>query len=225
MEKIEFQIIGKVSSDFKEKFCIPRQAGLAPSSKGVLKLDSKMCSEQSLYGLDTFSHMIINFIPHQATFTSFSVRPPRLGGNKKMGVFATRSPFRPNPIGSSTVKIDKVDPLNNKIYFSNHDLLDGTPVIDIKPYVPEWDSVTEACAGWTGSYPEKRIPVDETGLEEIPERLRKLIVEILSLDPRPRYHEIGREYGVELSDWNIRFKYESEELIKIVHVSALEGPR
>lgn len=159
-------------------------------------------------GLETFSHLWVIFEFHEVPATneaSLTVRPPRLGGNTKQGVFATRSPFRPNNIGLSLVKIERIE--GTKITVSGGDFLDQTPVYDLKPYLKEIESVPEAKSGWTDEMETKRL--DVLFLCECPENIRPAIIDVLSLDPRPRFHEDGyKTYGSRLFDvdvhWEVR---------------------
>jgi tRNA-Thr(GGU) m(6)t(6)A37 methyltransferase TsaA len=221
----EFKPIGKASTCFKEKFCIPRQSGLAPHSKGVIKLFPPFNREEALRGLDSFDTLIITFIPHQAKQSDknhLSVRPPRLGGNKKIGVFATRSPFRPNPICTSIVSLDQVDLIRGEIHFSNHDLLDETPILDIRPYIPMWDSYPKASAGWTQHHPDNhRLEVIFKRDLLLEQSLKKLITEVLSLDPRPRYQENRSSYAFKLENYDIHFHYLSNKIIEVTKVELL----
>ena len=143
---IELQILGKVESPFKQKFAIPRQPGLAPHAKGIIKIEPPFNQSSAFKGLSEFSHIWVSFVFHETMDKGWKpqVRPPRLGGNDKTGVFATRSTFRPNPLGLSVLKLDKVvlSSTNVELHVSGIDLLDGTPVVDIKPYIPYSDKIS-----------------------------------------------------------------------------------
>lgn len=184
--------IAVIHSPFKEKFSIPRQPGLT-STESVIELISPYNREESLIGLEQFSHLWVVFLFHaNKEADSLTVRPPRLGGNIKQGVFATRSPFRPNNIGLSLVEIKSID--KGTITVIGGDFLDGTPVVDLKPYIKERESVPTARSGWTDGLLENRLSVVFEC--EVDEKLKKSLEEILSLDPRPRFHEDGyKQYG------------------------------
>lgn len=207
--------IGVIHSCYREKFGIPRQPGLVDAAKAVIELDPRYGSRESVTGLDQYSHIWVLFLFHQTAAQGWKpqVRPPRLGGNEKTGLFATRSMFRPNPIGQSLVKLDSIEIAEVvRLHISGMDLLDQTPVIDIKPYIPYVESIPDATAGRFQQAPTTAIEVifSENGLvqlqqfqESYPE-LQQLIVQVLTQDPRPAYHqESGREYGVALYDLNI----------------------
>lgn len=226
----EFEPIGEVRSPFKTKFGIPRQPGLTPSARGVIKLHKSHEFDVAVRGLEGFSHLWVIFVFHRHGGKRWKpqVRAPRLGGVKKVGLFASRSPHRPNPIGMSVVKIEKVD-LSPKdgveILVSGLDLLDGTPVLDIKPYVAYADSIPDASHGWAASpiekHPvafspevnEKLVKFDEDG------NLKALITEILELDPRPASqktnHSIkdevteGERYGIEVMGFDVLYEIRS----------------
>ncbi len=214
-----FEPIGIIHSPFKEKFGIPRQSRLVPAAEGFLQLLPPYDRPEALQGLEGYSHVWIQFVFHQAQRGEWvpMVRPPRLGGNRKVGVFASRSPFRPNPLGLSVVQLDGVE-VSGKIglRLSGLDLLDGTPVLDIKPYVSYSDSISDARCGFAPAAPETRLNVrfSETAQEQISARadaarLRELIVQLLSLDPRPAYkkeEEPERIYGIRLYDFDLRWR-------------------
>lgn len=216
--------IGLIYSCYKEKFGIPRQSGLVPHSKGELHFETPFNREEALRGLEEFSHCIITFIPHLADKerSVLSVRPPRLGGNKKTGVFATRSPFRPNPLCTSVVKIDSVDFQKGILHFSNHDILNMTPVVDVKPYIPQWDSLPHAHEGWLKSAPEEsrcRVHFDES--LEVDKNFKLLLEELLSLNPRPRYQEGERDYAFKVEEFDVHFRYLSEDQIEVFKLQPL----
>lgn len=200
----EFAPIGVIRTAFAEKFGIPRQPGMVLEAKGVIELDRHPFFALACDKLETFSHLWIIFVFHEHGARDWkpSIRPPRLGGRKKVGVLASRSPHRPNPIGLSAVRLDRVEntPKGVKIHVSGVDLLDGTPLLDIKPYIPFADSIPSANAGWAAE-PIEKFPVEfteksEAALERHERRLRiqrnddtidlrKMIIEMLELDPRP----------------------------------------
>ena len=197
-----------VKSGFPEKFGIPRQAGLAPSLQAEVVFAPGYNSPELTRGLSGFSHiwLIWEFSGNRKAGWSPTVRPPRLGGNKRMGVFATRSPFRPNPLGLSCVRLEAVLP--GKLLISGADLLDGTPIYDIKPYAPYSDSHPEALGGFTDTADDYLLEVsDPEGLlSRLPELLHAPVREILSHDPRPSYqNDPERVYGLRYGGWNLRF--------------------
>ncbi len=198
--------IAIIHSLFKEKFSIPRQPGLV-SFESKIELLTPYNRPESLVGLENFSHVWIFFQFHaNKNITpenlSLSVRPPRLGGNKKLGVFATRSPFRPNSIGLSLVKLERIE--GTSLIVSGGDFLDQTPVIDIKPYLKEIESIPEATSGWTAGIENKKLHVHFRC--ECQENLKQEITQVLSLDPRPRFHEDGhKQYGSRLGEFDIHW--------------------
>ena len=214
-----FDPIAKIHSPYKEKFAVPRQPGLVPSAKAELEILTPYDDINAFSGLQAFSHLWLVFVFHKNRNQDEwapTVRPPRLGGNKRMGVFATRSPNRPNPIGLSLVEFHGIKQCDGKIFLQlgNIDLVDGTPVIDIKPYVPYADAKPEALAGFAQQIPEALMTVQfsEQALLIIKQteiqypELKKLITEVLQQDPRPAYkkNKIDKKtYAVHLSDFNI----------------------
>jgi len=233
-DQITFDIIGKVSSPFKEKFAIPRQPGLANCAKGVITLLNTANNQDLVRGIEQFSHLWLLFIFHGTKEQGWKplVRPPRLGGNKKIGVLATRSTFRPNPIGMSVVKLDEVitSPTEVKLLISGIDLLDQTPLVDIKPYIPYSDSIVDAQAGYAQSEPDAVLDVtfSNSALESLQKtqishpQLLKLISQVLAQDPRPAYKKKGEdnnEYGICLYDFNIKWRLISASLIEVFQVS------
>lgn len=217
-----FQVIGRVHSCFKAKFGIPRQAGLVPDARGTLELVAPFNRREYLAGLEAFSHIWLVYVFHAATMKSgrSSVRPPRLGGNQRLGVFATRSNYRPNPVGLSLVALDGISHAKGTIclQLKGIDLLDGTPVLDIKPYLPYTDCRPKALCGFAQAQPAPLLQVrfeapvrDVLGRLAPPEMrlLARLIVQVLQLDPRPAYLAGGtsrREFGTRLMDWNVRWR-------------------
>jgi len=205
LEPFEFEPIGVIRTGFAEKFGIPRQPGMVSEAKGVIELRKHPFLPGACRMLETFSHIWIIFVFHEHGAKDWkpSIRPPRLGGRKKVGVLASRSPHRPNPIGLSAVKLDRIDfdhPKGARIYVSGVDLLDGTPILDVKPYIPFADSIPTANAGWAAAPIEKfEVKFSELSLisikrhekrmrEKDPDAktdLKAIIVEMLELDPRP----------------------------------------
>jgi tRNA-Thr(GGU) m(6)t(6)A37 methyltransferase TsaA len=220
--------VGFVRSCFKEKFAIPRQPQLAPAARGVLELVAPFDQPQAIEGLEQVSHVWLLFVFHQALETQprLKVRPPRLGGNQSLGVFATRSTHRPNGLGQSVVKLDKVEP--GRLWLSGIDLLDGTPVLDIKPYVPYADCLPNA-VNLIAAAPPALIEVQwataalndaqSHGLR-LQEPLVALIEQCLAQDPRPAYQQPGpeRRYGTRLWDLQVRWHYPEATRICVLEV-------
>ncbi|GLR63630.1 tRNA (N6-threonylcarbamoyladenosine(37)-N6)-methyltransferase TrmO [Marinospirillum insulare] len=221
------ETLGRIHSCYQEKFAVPRQPGLAPSALATLELLPPYNQAAFVDGLDTFSHLWISFIFHQNLEQGWKpkVRPPRLGGNKKVGVFASRSTFRPNGLGLSVVKLEGID-LNSgvKLYLSGADLIDGTPVVDIKPYIPWVDSQPTATSSWADQPPEQLAvsfsPKAEQQLanQANGRQLKQLIAEVLSQNPRPAYQKIDtqRVYGVKLADLNVEFCYLEAKHLQVI---------
>jgi len=222
--------IGYVRSCFKEKFAIPRQPQLAPAARGVLELVAPFDQGDAVQGLEQVSHVWLLFLFHLALEDKprLKVRPPRLGGNQSMGVFATRATHRPNGIGQSVVKLDKVEA--GRLWLSGIDLLDGTPVLDIKPYVPYADSVPTASNTIASAAPAL-IPVQwaDDALRQahehalrLGEPLVELIEQCLAQDPRPAYQvpTPERRYGAQLWDVDVRWHYPQAGLIRVLEVVA-----
>ena len=205
--------IATIRSDFTTKFGIPRQSGLAAAQLSTIVFESEYRDENALRGLDGYSHiwLIWGFSEIKAERWSPMVKPPRLGGNKRMGVFATRSPFRPNSIGLSCVKLEKVridQKLGPVLTVSGLDLLDHTPLFDIKPYLPYVDAHPEAKNGFAEEFREFQIPVvfPEELQAQIPEHLRGPLLEVLAQDPRAAYNKKPDYiYGMAFDDYDIRF--------------------
>ncbi|MDX1366217.1 tRNA (N6-threonylcarbamoyladenosine(37)-N6)-methyltransferase TrmO [Pseudomonas sp.] len=222
--------IGFVRSCFKEKFAIPRQPQLAPAARGVLELVAPFNTGEAVQGLEQVSHVWLLFLFHQALEDKprLKVRPPRLGGNKSVGVFASRATHRPNGIGQSVVKLDKVDP--DRLWLSGIDLLDGTPVLDIKPYVPYADSVAGACNRIADAAPQLiEVQWLDDALSQarshglrLGEPLIALIEQCLAQDPRPAYQtpQSERHYGARLWDVDVRWHYPEPGRICVLEVVA-----
>jgi len=221
-----FEPIAVVESPYKEKFGIPRQPGLVEAALGYIKLLPPYDIPDCLDGLQTSSHIWLQFVFHQSLDTQWrpKVRPPRLGGNKSMGVFATRSPVRPNPIGLSVVKFEGIDLSNGvRIAISGMDLLDGTPILDIKPYVPYVDSIVTASNEFAAQEP-RLLPVllsaaVESQCEVYSQSsaidLKALLVQVLQQDPRPAYQRAKidpkRDYGMKLLDFDVKWRYAEQQ--------------
>jgi len=214
-----FAPIGVVRSCFGEKFGIPRQPGLIPEAEAVVELFPPYDRAEAVEGLDGFSHVWLVFVFHGIPGPSrgLRVRPPRLGGNRRLGVFASRSMFRPNPIGLSAVRLERVEIRAGRarLWVSGVDLLDGTPILDIKPYLPYADSIPEARAGYAPAAPQSVLAVTFSqqaaavlGARQDGEKLRRLIEAVLGLDPRPAYRAgeaKRRVYGMRLCDLDVRW--------------------
>jgi tRNA-Thr(GGU) m(6)t(6)A37 methyltransferase TsaA len=206
--------IGVVRSPYDEKFGVPRQAGLAPEVEAWIELDPAVVEPESLRGLDGCSHLWVLFELHLAGASpGATVRPPRLGGNARLGVFATRSPFRPNPIGLSAVALQRVEGMT--LCIRGGDFVNGTPVLDLKPYLPYADAIVEARCAWAMS-PPVSLALEfsaeaNAALESHPqgEALRSIIEQSLRWDPRPAYrrdHDGDRVHGVSFLGVNVRFR-------------------
>lgn len=220
--------VGIVRSCFKEKFAIPRQPHLAPAARGVLELLPPFDQGEAVQGLEQVSHVWLLFLFHQALEDKprLKVRPPRLGGNQSVGVFSTRATHRPNGIGQSVVRLENVEP--GRLHLSGIDLLDGTPVLDIKPYVPYADSVADAHNGMAGA-PPPLIPVDwqddalvaaRSHGQRLGEPLVALIEQCLAQDPRPAYQQPQpeRRYGVRFWDLDVHWHYPEPGRIRVLDV-------
>jgi len=222
-EALTLTPIAITRSCFKDKFGVPRQPGLTRHAHASLIIQPPFDREDAFRGLESASHLWLIFQFHEAVRAEWRpvVRPPRLGGNKKMGVFASRSPFRPNSLGLSVVRNEGLARQDGRLVLniSDHDLIDATPIVDIKPYLPFADRLPEASLGWAGEEPLARLPVcfseqAEQQLAALPPArypgLRGLIEDVVSYDPRPSFRR-GRDedriYGVHLYDLNIRFQF------------------
>ena len=205
--------IAKIQTDFPTKFGIPRQSGLV-NTKGTIVFEPEYRKEEALKGLEECSHLWLIWEFSEAVRTGWSptVRPPRLGGNKRCGVFATRSPFRPNPIGLSCVKLTGIKKHPEKgmvIEVEGADLMDGTPIYDMKPYIPVSDCHPEASEGYTSQTKVHALQVEfpEELLSRYPEEKRKAVIGVLSQDPRPAYvQDPERLYGVSFAGFDVKFK-------------------
>lgn len=211
MNNLQVKHIAHVRTDFESKFGIPRQSGRSPSSMGEIVFEPEFSNPDAFRELEGFSHLWIIFEFSACKDKEWSplVRPPRLGGNKKVGVFASRSPFRPNPIGLSSVKLEKINYTDRGVTLtiSGVDLLDGTPVLDIKPYLPSTDCHTDAIGGYAGAFTSYKLQVEfpDELLQIIPTEKRQTLLECLADDPRPSYQDDGREYGMTFAGYNVRF--------------------
>lgn len=221
--EISMTVVAHVRSDFPSKFGIPRQAGLVPELRSMVVFEPEFRNPDLLRGLEDFSHiwLLWNFSGNRHSGWSATVRPPRLGGNTRMGVFATRSPFRPNPIGLSCVKLDEVilhSPQGSVLMISGADLMDGTPIFDIKPYVPYADCQPQAAGGFTDSVGDFLLEVDFPPhlLERVPAEERPALLGVLAHDPRPSYQQDPqRIYGLSFGGFNVRFQVDKHRLTVI----------
>lgn len=220
--EIRLSPIGFISSCYKEKFGIPRQAGLVAEARATLELLPPYNRPEAVQGLEAFSHLWLLFVFHQSAGQGWkpTVRPPRLGGNRRMGVFATRSPFRPNPTGLSAVELERIEHQGSRIllHLKGVDVLDGTPVIDIKPYLPYADCIPTARGGFAGEAPgsvlevcftpqaaEAVLAMENTNYPG----LRQLIIDTLASDPRPAYYRQQPQktgFGMKIHDFDLRWQ-------------------
>lgn len=227
MENITMQVIAKMRSDFPTKFGIPRQSGLVDELRSTIVFEPEFRNPEALRGLEDFSHLWIIWQFSEAVRQDWSptVRPPRLGGNARMGVFATRSPFRPNNLGLSSLKIIGLEQTRDNgtiIHVSGADLMDGTPIFDIKPYIPYSDCRTDATGGFTDTVGGFLLDVDfpSSLLEKLPLSKRQAAIGILSHDPRPSYQQKpDRLYGLTFAGFDIRFSVEDN----ILHVKEVQA--
>lgn len=217
---MELKIIARIYTDFKEKFGIPRQSGITPDCIGKIVFEKEYRNPSALRGIEGYSHLWLlwHFSEAERSEWSPTVRPPRLGGNKKMGVFATRSPFRPNPIALSSVKLCEVMHTTDEgdvLIVAGADILDGTPIFDIKPYLKYTDSHEDAVGGFADEVIDYKLSVkisDEL-LERIPQQKRESVITVLENDPRPGYKADGeKEYGMKFSDFEVFFTVSDGEL-------------
>ncbi len=212
--------VAHIRTAFPEKFGIPRQSGYVPELKGQVIFEPEYRNPDALRGLEEYSHIWLVWIFSQSIREEWSptVRPPRLGGNQRKGVFATRSPFRPNPIGLSSVRLESVEwdgPEGPVIHVSGVDLMDGTPILDIKPYVVFSDSHPDASGSFAQAALGHRLKViiPDHLLDKIPAEYQKAVQEVLALDPRPAYqNDPERIYGFSFAGMEIRFRVQEDVL-------------
>ena len=222
--EITFKVVARIKSDFHDKFGIPRQSGLLKNLRSTIVFEPEFRNVDALRGLEGFSHLWLLWIFSENVRDTWkpTVRPPRLGGNTRLGVFATRSSFRPNPIAMSCVKIEKINLAGEgapTIEVSSADLMDGTPIVDVKPYLPYADSMPEATGGFAEAVRFKKLEVDfdveaQAALDEqFPENKKAALVELLSEDPRPAYQRSAdRIYGIRFAGFEIKFQVQGDHL-------------
>lgn len=225
MENIQINPIARIRSDFSTKFGIPRQSGLVEELHATIIFEPEFRNADALRGIEGFSHLWLIWQFSEAVRTEWSptVRPPRLGGNTRMGVFATRSPFRPNNLGLSCVRllgVEETDEYGTVVHVGGADLMNGTPIFDIKPYIPYADCQPQATGGFTDTAGDFLLDVDFPAplLHILPESKRQAALAVLSHDPRPSYQrKNGRIYGLTFAGFDIRFTVE-EKLLTVVGV-------
>ena len=224
--EISFKVVARIKSDFPDKFGIPRQSGLLKNLRSTIVFEPEFRIADALRGLEGFSHLWLLWIFSENVRDTWkpTVRPPRLGGNTRLGVFATRSSFRPNPIAMSCVKIEKINLTGENapsIEVSGADLMDGTPIVDIKPYLPYADSVPEAAGGFAEVVRFNKLEVDfadgvfapGSDAAAFPEQKKAALVELLSEDPRPAYQRSAdRIYGIRFAGFEIKFQVQGDHL-------------
>ncbi len=220
MEQIQIGVIARMHSDFATKFGIPRQSGLVEELRSTIVFEPEYRNQDALRGIEDFSHLWIIWQFSEAVRQGWSptVRPPRLGGNTRMGVFATRSPFRPNNLGLSCVKllgVEHTEKYGTVLHVGGADLMDGTPIFDIKPYIPYSDCKPKASGGFTDHAGDFLLEVDfpQELLKKLPEEKQKAAVGVLSHDPRPSYQRnADRVYGLSFAGFDIRFTVAGKKL-------------
>ena len=229
-DTVSMRIIARIRSEFPEKFGIPRQAGLVDALKATVVFEPEYRKPEAFRGLEGYSHIWLLWQFSEAVREDWSptVRPPRLGGNTRMGVFATRSPFRPNAIGLSSVKLDRVeiDPeLGPVLHVSGADLMDGTPIFDVKPYLAYTDSHPDALGGFALQQKEGVLRVDFPSelLEKVPESRREGLTAVLAQDPRPAYQNApDRVYGMSFGGVEVKFTVK-DDLLTVTAVEKSEN--
>ncbi len=214
--------IAYIYNDMKTKFGVPRQSGLAKELISEIVFEPEFRVSDALRGITDFSHIWLIWCFSEARRDGWSptVRPPRLGGNERVGVFATRSPYRPNSLALSCVKLERVEPrdgVGDVLVVSGADLMNGTPIYDIKPYLPYADSIPEADGGFApDGGKELKVVAEESVLSKLPKEKQNSLIELLARDPRPQYHsDANRVYGMEFGDFEIKFRIEDDSLYLI----------
>ncbi len=223
MDNVNIQVIARMRSDFATKFGIPRQSGLVEELRSTIVFEPEFRNPDALRGIEEFSHLWIIWQVSDAVRQGWSptVRPPRLGGNTRMGVFATRSPFRPNNLGLSSVKllgVEHTEKYGTVLHVGGADLMDGTPIFDIKPYIPYGDCHADATGGFTDRAGEFLLKVEfpQEFLNKLPEGKREAAIGVLSHDPRPSYQrKPDRVYGLTFAGFDIRFTV-NEDILTVV---------
>lgn len=226
MQDVTIQVIARMKSDFPTKFGIPRQSGLVDELRSTIVFEPEFRNPDALRGIEDFSHLWIIWQFSEAVRTEWSptVRPPRLGGNTRLGVFATRSPFRPNSLGLSSVKllgVEKTEEFGTVLHVGGADLMDGTPIFDIKPYIPYGDCHPDATGGFTDTAGDFLLQVTfpKELLELLPQNKQEAAIGVLSHDPRPSYQrKPGRVYGLTFAGFDIRFTVE-DDILTVVEVN------
>ena len=222
-EAYTFRVIARIRTDYKEKFGIPRQSGRIPGTYGRIVFEKPYRNPDAIRGMEAFSHLWLLFIFSESVTEAFvpTVRPPRLGGNRKMGVFATRSPFRPNPVGLSSVRLVRVEENTADgpiLWVEGADLLDGTPLVDIKPYLPFTDSHPDASSGFAAEGLSHRLTVQFSPdvSQNLTEDMQKILTDVLAEDPRPSYQEDPtRVYGLRFADYHLHFTVSGDNVTVI----------
>lgn len=224
---MDYKVIAHIYTDFDEKFGIPRQSNLVEELKGEIVFTKKYRNPDALKGLEAYDYiwLIWHFseVPDSDTFAPM-VRPPRLGGNERVGVFASRSPNRPNPIGLSSVRLERIEwdtPKGPILHVRGADLLSGTPIMDIKPYQTHSDAHPDARAGFADRFKDYSVEVvcPEELLQKLPEDKRKALQKVLAMDPRPGYqHEASRVYGLSFAGFNVKFQV-SDRTLTVIEIA------
>ena len=223
---MEINVIARIENAYTSKFGVPRQSGLVDEVVSRIVFEPEYRAEGALRGIEDFSHLWLIWGFHENNRDGWSptVRPPRLGGNTRVGVFATRSPYRPNPLGLSSVRligVEKTKDRGDVLVVAGADLMNGTPIYDVKPYLPSADSHPDAAGGFTDAHEKRRVGVDipdEEGRKIPPEDLEAL-KKVLAEDPRPAYQEDPeREYGFEFAGRNVRFRVQ-DGVLRVVRIS------
>ena len=217
---MNMNVIARIYNDFPSKFGIPRQSGRIKELTGKIVFEKEFRNDEALRGIEQFSHLwlIWEFTESVQEQWSPTVRPPRLGGNERIGVFASRSPFRPNPIGISCVKLERIEKTERDgtvLIVSSADLMSGTPIYDIKPYIPYTDCVTDAVGGYAEEHSgyKAEVEIPQKLLEKLPENKRAALIEVLRDDPRPAYQQNEeRDYGFSFAGFEIKFRAKGSKI-------------
>ncbi len=226
MDELTIKPVAYIKNAYKEKFGVPRQSGLAPSVKSVIELCEGFRDENIIRGIEQYSHLwlVWGFSQNNGQWSP-TVRPPKLGGNKRVGVFATRSPFRPNGLGLSVVRLREVIKNNGiSLVVSGADLSDNTPIYDIKPYLPYVDCVDGAIGGFSDEHKDDFYEVDFSPCvkNDLSDEQMNALTEVLSLDPRPSYQDDeSRVYGLSFADFQVKFRYENKK----IYVTEITGDK